>query len=231
MSQIIEDNGGNPATSKIGLDVVEVIFGKNHQSFKYFTIPGLLLTNFYILPLLATALMLIIEKISPATEMTIMSGATKLEIFSTQIIISIIIIFIEDIIYIFCFVYLMGFLIEGSVVLMFLLTLTQGCVAIMLGVMISLVCKDLNSGSLLSLAILFLIPFVSGVFWPIEGMSQKYLQSSTKLLPQTLSLEAMRAIIFRGKGFFSQEVILGFASSFSWIIACLIIFARVLIKN
>jgi len=123
------------------------------------------------------------------------------------------------------------FFIEGSVILIFLLILIQGCVAIMLGGIISLFSKDFNTGSLFSLAILFLLPFISGVFWPIEGLSQKYLQSATKLLPQTLSLEAMRAIIFRGKGFFSQEVILGFASSFSWIIACFIISVRVLIKN
>lgn len=90
-----------------------------------------------------------------------------------------------------------------------------------LGLLVSSVCDSEISAIHLSLGSFYPTLLLSGIIWPVEGMSP-YLRYLSYSLPQTYAIEALRSIFARGWGVELPYVYTGILISSAWILALLI---------
>lgn len=86
----------------------------------------------------------------------------------------------------------------------------------------SSLCDQQTSALQLSLGSFFPNMLLSGVLWPLEGMSV-YLRYLSRFLPLTHAIDALRCIFARGWGIEKHEVYLGVLVNFGWIIGLLVV--------
>ena len=85
---------------------------------------------------------------------------------------------------------------------------------------VSSLCDEENSAIQLALGSFYPNLLLSGVIWPMEGMPV-YLRYVSYILPQTYAIESLRSVFARGWGIDRQEVWMGIAISFGWIVGML----------
>lgn len=90
----------------------------------------------------------------------------------------------------------------------------------LLGLLVSSVCDTETSAIYLSLGSFYPTLLLSGIIWPVEGMST-YLRFISYFLPQTYAIESLRSIFARGWGIELPEVYRGILISSGWLIALL----------
>ena len=76
------------------------------------------------------------------------------------------------------------------------------------GFLISSVCNSQAVAMQLSIGSFYPCLLLSGILWPLEGMSH-WLQTISQLLPNTLACQSMRNIMLRGWDVSEPEVYLG----------------------
>lgn len=111
----------------------------------------------------------------------------------------------------------------GDVIfLVFITGLTGMC----FGFFVSVSCETVTTANFLSLGSFYPIILLSGVIWPLEGMST-VLRWIALCLPVTLSTTSLRNIMLRGWGLSKPEVYIGFLVTGIWaaglITVCMII--------
>ena len=94
------------------------------------------------------------------------------------------------------------------------------------GLLVSSLCDTEISAIQLSLGSFFPTLVLSGVVWPMEGMSI-YLRYISYALPQTYAIEALRSVFARGWGIVLPEVYLGILISLAWI--CILLALSVIV--
>ena len=110
---------------------------------------------------------------------------------------------------------------EGPFIWVILLTLLQGSCGMAYGLMISAICKEENSATMLALGSFYPNLLLSGTVWPVQAMptAMRYV---SYLLPQTIPIESMRYILSRGWDPSYPEVAAGFGITIGWTIFFLI---------
>ena len=88
------------------------------------------------------------------------------------------------------------------------------------GLLVSSLCDSETSAIHLSLGSFYPTLLLSGIIWPIEGMSS-YLRYFSYCLPQTYAIESLRSIFGRGWGLDLPDVYRGILISLAWIFAIL----------
>ena len=85
------------------------------------------------------------------------------------------------------------------------------------GLMISAICKEENSATMLALGSFYPNLLMSGTVWPVQAMPlpMKYF---SYILPQTIPIESMRYILSRGWDPSYPEVAAGFGITIGWTI-------------
>lgn len=76
--------------------------------------------------------------------------------------------------------------------------------------MISAYCKTVSACLYIGVGVFISKVFACGVIWPMEGITWGLFKYLCYLAPQTLSIEALRWILYRGWGIFNLPVFLGF---------------------
>ena len=71
---------------------------------------------------------------------------------------------------------------------------------------------------------------MSGIIWPLEGMSIT-LRHISYLLPQTLSIKCLRDIMLNGWAIDNKFVALGFLSNIIWILVYILLFTMLSKSN
>ncbi|CAG2181466.1 unnamed protein product [Oppiella nova] len=85
------------------------------------------------------------------------------------------------------------------------------------GLMISAICEEENSATMLALGSFYPNLLLSGTVWPTQAMPQ-FIRYFSYVLPQTIPIEAMRYILSRGWDLSYGIVALGFGVTIAWII-------------
>lgn len=88
------------------------------------------------------------------------------------------------------------------------------------GLLVSSLCDSEISAIHLSLGSFYPTLLLSGIIWPIEGMSP-YLRHFSYALPQTYAIEALRSVFARGWGAELPDVYYGILISTGWIFVML----------
>lgn len=110
---------------------------------------------------------------------------------------------------------------NGPFIWIILLTLLQGSCGMAYGLMISAICKEENSATMLALGSFYPNLLLSGTVWPVQAMP-KVMRYVSYILPQTVPIESMRYILSRGWDPSYPEVAAGFAVTIGWTIFFLI---------
>lgn len=168
-------------------------------------------------PFSLTALTLLDERIYGVFERSLVAGVKAIEILFAHLLIQLSILLFEV-----CFMALTIFYIWqipncGSLWEVLAIVFLQGVSGITFGLLIASVVNDKVYAFVVGLGIIFPSWVVCGVFWPIESMPP-FMKSISYFLPLTYPIESMRFIMFRGWDFTHLPVILGFISSFAYII-------------
>ena len=81
----------------------------------------------------------------------------------------------------------------------------------------SSICDSEISAIHLSLGSFYPTLLLSGIIWPIEGMTSSWMRYLSYCLPQTYAIEALRSVFARGWGGESPDVYRGIFISTGWI--------------
>jgi ABC-type multidrug transport system permease subunit len=110
---------------------------------------------------------------------------------------------------------------NGPFIWIILLTLLQGSCGMAYGLMISAICKEENSATMLALGSFYPNLLLSGTVWPVQAMPT-FMRYVSYILPQTIPIESMRYILSRGWDPSYPEVAAGFGITIGWTIFFLI---------
>lgn len=86
-----------------------------------------------------------------------------------------------------------------------------------LGFLVSSICDSEISAIHLSLGSFYPTLLLSGIIWPIEGMTSSWMRSLSYSLPQTYAIEALRSVFARGWSAELPDVYRGILISTGWI--------------
>ena len=215
VEEVARSSGVNSETVKIPLSFDDPVYGTDTESLRDYALPGfyILLAYFCTCALACNALME--ERKDGILERSLVSGITALDFILTQALTQFIIICFQVVFLISIPSLLFDRQLNGSLVLIIALLLSQGLGGITFGLM-SAICSD-SVFSVIFCFVAFLISIViGGVFWPIENMPA-LLQYVGPLMPTTLPIKSLRNILYREWTIGYPEVYMGFISTYLWL--------------
>ncbi|XP_031351269.1 ABC transporter G family member 20-like isoform X2 [Photinus pyralis] len=204
------------------------VYGLRYPSFTEFVTPGIILTTTFFLALALTAGAMIIQRNQGCIERAMVSGVTPIELLVTHIICQFVIILVQLTIVLVCSFVIFKLTLNGSVVLVTLLSILSGFCGMCFGFAISCGVDSERMAMYIALGSLVPLLMLSGIVWPVEGMHY-ILQLCSFLMPLTKATESMRSILQRGWGMTSPVVHMGFISIAIWAFVFLL-FSIVLLK-
>ena len=168
-----------------------------------------------------TAITLVLERKDGVFERTLVAGVKTFEFIVSQISTQLLVLAVQVLLSIVTMFYIIDVTNQGSITLVYLLTLMQGMCGMALGLVVSAFSENESQALALAMASFLPVSIISGIFWPVEAMPT-LMKPFSYFGPQTLSLDAMRAVISRGWNLNQTIVILGLLSPFVWFIILVI---------
>ncbi|KAB0795299.1 hypothetical protein PPYR_12138 [Photinus pyralis] len=204
------------------------VYGLNYPNFTDFVNPGMILTTIFFLSVALTAGAMLIQRNQGSIERAMVSGVTPIELLITHIITQFVLMMVQlTIVLVWSFV-IFELTLNGSVLLVTLLSILTGFCGMCFGFAISCGVDSERMATYTALGSLFPLVMLSGIVWPIEGMHY-LLQLCSIFLPLTKATESLRSILQRGWGITSPVVYMGFISITVWSLIFLL-FSIVLLK-
>ena len=113
---------------------------------------------------------------------------------------------------------------QGSIVLVFVITLLLAFSGVMYGLVIAAVCSEERQAMQLALGSFFPALLLSGIIWPVQAIPS-YLRWMSLALPTTWAASAGRDVMGRGWGLADREVWLGILVVVGWNVVLFVIAA------
>ncbi|KAI1287610.1 ABC transporter G family member 20 [Halotydeus destructor] len=221
--------GQNPQAFEFPVKLEEPIYGSNRPSFTEFMAPGILLSIAFLAAVALTALAFVMERKEGLLERSLVAGVTSSEFLLSHVLTQVLVLGVQI-----SLLLMFTFLVfevpsQGPFIWIVLLTLLQGSCGMAYGLMISAMCKEENSATMLALGSFYPNLLLSGTVWPIQAMPD-FMRYISYVLPQTLPIEAMRYILSRGWGPEHKEVAIAFGITIAWtllfLVSAVIIFKK-----
>jgi len=207
------------SSSLIELPVVleKPIYGERAPTFTEFMAPGVVLSIAFLAAVALTALAFVMERKEGLLERSLVAGVSSTEFMLSHVLTQLLVLSVQvALLLIFTFlVFEIPF--RGQFIWVIVLTLLQGSCGMAFGLMISAICEEENSATMLALGSFYPNLLLSGTVWPTQAMPQ-FIRYFSYVLPQTIPIEAMRYILSRGWDLSYGIVALGFGVTIAWII-------------
>jgi len=206
------------STAMVELPVVleNPIYGERAPTFTEFMAPGVVLSIAFLAAVALTALAFVMERKEGLLERSLVAGVSSTEFMLSHVLTQLLVLSVQvALLLIFTFlVFEIPF--RGPFIWVLILTLLQGSCGMAFGLMISAICEEENSATMLALGSFYPNLLLSGTVWPTQAMPQ-FIRYFSYLLPQTIPIEAMRYILSRGWDPSYGIVALGFGVTIIWI--------------
>lgn len=199
------------------ISVESVVYGSESPTMVEFMAPGLISMAIFFAAMALTAIQLVLERKDGVFERTLVAGVKTFEFIVSQISTQLLVLAVQVLLSIVTMFYIIDIENKGSVSLVYLITLMQGMVGMALGLVVSAFSHNESEALAMAMASFLPVSIISGVFWPVDSMPS-FLKPISKLGPQTLSLDAMRAVISRGWDLSNLVVLLGLIAPFTWFV-------------
>lgn len=194
LMKTMEENGGSlPVT----VERTEV-YGQNAQFMDFF-VPGIVSFAVYLFTTLLTLMAFIGERISGTLSRVLATPLTESEIVSGYALTFSIVGTCQSIFMIVVGILAFDVMIEGNILLVFLVVALLAIVCQALGILLSAFAqREAQAAQFLPLIVMpaFLL---SGVFWPLEAIPA-WLRPASYLVPPSYSIDAARSVMIRGWG-------------------------------
>lgn len=223
MTQLVTSCGLPEELAELPLVFDEPIYGDDDLTFTDFMAPGIILTIVHSMALGYSAMIIIIERNEGLMDRTWVAGVSASEFALAHFLVSFLINLFQVILCLIFMICVFQVPAEGSLVLIFVLTVLQGMCGTTIGLIISSFCKTQQDATQIALGIFYPNMILSGIIWPLEAMPAG-LRYIAYILPQTFACEAMRGILLRGWGLMHHIVLRGFGVTIAWIIVTYLIF-------
>ena len=207
--------GQNPDAFEFPIQFATPVYGGHTPSFTEFMAPGVLLSISFLAAVALTALAFVMERKEGLLERSLVAGVTSLEFLLSHVLTQLLVLAVQIcllLIFTFCVFHISS---EGPFIWVILLTALQGVCGMSYGLMISALCKEENSATMLALGSFYPNLLLSGTVWPVQAMPS-YMKSFSYFLPQTIPIESMRYILSRGWDPTYPEVANGFLVTIAW---------------
>ena len=109
----------------------------------------------------------------------------------------------------------------GSFLWVILMLVLQGACGMSYGLMISSICREENTATMLALGSFYPNLLLSSTVWPTQAMPEA-VRWFSYFLPQTIAVESMRYIMTRGWDAAHTQVLAGFGVTFGWTVFFLV---------
>lgn len=209
-----------PVIPSIPVEFMDPVYGKKNPSFTDFMAPGIILTIAYTQAVSLTAAVFINERKQGLLDRSLVAGVRTSEILLGHLVTQFTVLVFQSSVVLLVMLLVFKITCQGSLALAMFITLLQGMCGMFYGFVVSSLCDQQTSALQLSLGSFFPNMLLSGVLWPMEGMSI-YLRYLSYFIPLTHAIEALRCIFARGWGIDKPEVYWGIFVNFGWIVGLL----------
>lgn len=199
------------------ISIESIVYGVESPKMSEFMAPGLISMSIFFAAMALTAITLVLERKDGVFERTLVAGVKTFEFIVSQISTQLLVLAVQVLLSILTMFYIIDIENQGSVVLVYLITLIQGMVGMALGLVVSAFSQNESEALALSMASFLPVSIISGIFWPVEAMPY-FMKPVSYFGPQTLALDAMRAVISRGWDLKYVVVLLGIAMPAAWFV-------------
>ncbi|EFX71377.1 ABC protein, subfamily ABCH [Daphnia pulex] len=211
-----------PVIPSIPVEFMDPVYGKKNPSFTDFMAPGIILTIAYTQAVSLTAAVFINERKQGLLDRSLVAGVRTSEILLAHLVTQFTVLVFQSSVVLMVMLLVFKITCQGSLALAMFITLLQGLCGMFYGFVVSSLCDQQTSALQLSLGSFFPNMLLSGVLWPMEGMSI-YLRYLSYFIPLTHAIEALRCIFARGWGIDKPEVYYGIVVNFGWIVGLLLV--------
>ncbi|ODM92535.1 ABC transporter G family member 23 [Orchesella cincta] len=217
ISTLLSNCGMDPRRIQSSLRYQKPIFGKDDTDMREYAAPNLSLTAAFFFPIISIGLRFIDEKKCGMMERSLVAGVKTWEIAVGYLISECFVIVTQSALVLAVQTFISEITILGSVWLVFGLFVLVGYCGVSLGFLFGSICNEKMDFAIITMASFFPNVFVSGIFWPVEGMPE-FVQKVVFIFPCALPSESLRSIISRGWGISHFNVWSGFVVLAAYII-------------
>jgi len=182
----------------VSFDVSNAVYGKDAE-FSDFLIPGVITFAIFLLTTLLTLLTFTTERVGRTLDRVLSTPATELEIVLGYALAFGVIGTFQAIVLVSYGVVAFHILIEGSLLLAFLITALLAMTSQALGILLSSAAHTEAQAVQMLPVIILPVFLLSGIFWPLEAMPS-WLRPFSYALPPTWAAKGLRNIMIRGWG-------------------------------
>lgn len=209
-----------PTAGNIPVTFLDPVYGKKDSTYTEFMAPGMILTIVYFIAVALTAGVFISERKEGLLDRSLVAGVQMTEILLAHLVNQFTVLLGQTALVFLCMLAVFNIPCQGNLALAVFITLLQGLCGMSFGLLVSSLCDSEISAIHLSLGSFYPTLLLSGIIWPIEGMSP-YLRHFSYALPQTYAIEALRSVFARGWGAELPDVYYGILISTGWIFVML----------
>jgi ABC-2 type transport system permease protein len=182
----------------VSVDDSYAVYGKD-AVFSDFLIPGVITFAIFLLTTLLTLLTFTTERVNRTLDRVLATPATELEIVLGYALAFGVIGTFQAIVLVSYGVVAFHILIEGSLLLAFLITALLAMASQALGILLSSAARTEAQAVQMLPVIILPVFLLSGIFWPLEAMPA-WLRPFSYALPPTYAAQGLRSIMIRGWG-------------------------------
>ncbi|XP_054155163.1 ABC transporter G family member 20-like [Oppia nitens] len=219
----------NPESIKIPLAFERPVYGSRDESMRDYVLPGCYVLLAFFATSAVTGHLIMDERRDGLLERSLVAGITAFEFLLSHTLTQFLILCLQI-----AFMLLMPFLLfhrqlTGPLWVLIALALSQGFCGIAFGLMISALCSDIIYAAMFVICMFFVSIIIGGCFWPIENMPL-WLRYWSYLMPSTIPIQSMRAILFREWTVDYFQVYIGFIVTYVWF-AVFVIVALIFLRR
>ena len=208
-------NGTSDGGQSLPLQAAEPLYGTKDSSFTDFIAPGMIITIAFSQSIGLTALVFVVDSKSGVMDRGWSAGIRANEMMLSHSVTQLVILTVQIWTLLFFGLVVFKLPMEGSIVLVFLITLLLAFSGVMYGLVIAAVCSEERQAMQLALGSFFPALLLSGIIWPVQGIPS-YLRWMSLALPTTWAASAGRDVMSRGWGLADREVWLGLLVIVGW---------------
>ncbi|EFX78468.1 ABC protein, subfamily ABCH [Daphnia pulex] len=206
-----------PTAGNIPVTFLDPVYGKKDSTYTEFMAPGMILTIVYFIAVALTAGVFISERKEGLLDRSLVAGVQMTEVLLAHLVNQFTILLGQTALVFLCMLAVFNIPCEGNLALAVFITLLQGLCGMSFGFLVSSICDSEISAIHLALGSFYPTLLLSGIIWPIEGMTSTWMRSLSYSLPQTYAIEALRSVFARGWSAELPDVYRGILISTGWI--------------
>ncbi|KJE94008.1 hypothetical protein CAOG_04710 [Capsaspora owczarzaki ATCC 30864] len=218
-------SGLDPELGDLPVRIMPPIYGEVNPRFTDFILPAMIINIAFAMSIGLTAMSFVLEKKEGLLDRTWAAGVSPGEVLIGHTLIQFCVLVVQLGLLLLFSLVVFSAPMEGSFILVLILSLLLGLAGMAFGLLISSVSKDEATAVQLALSSFYPVLLLSGVLWPVEAIPTG-LNYISFILPTRWASDAMRSLMSRGWSLDHVDVWAGFVATIVCIVVLMILALR-----